>query len=72
MSGTDRATLEATVVVLEQAYQLARADLERRIADDRVFGLSGPPELVRDAGGRYLLLDALTALVTARAVLAST
>ena len=50
---------------LEAAYEATRAQLERDFADT---GFS--PEEIRDPNGRYILLDALTALVEARTALA--
>lgn len=52
--------LRAAVELLEQAYAAAR----ERLAQD-----FPEPLLVKDPNGRYVLLDALTALVTARSAL---
>jgi hypothetical protein len=54
--------LTSTVSRLEVAYETARADLERQFP-------GAAPEEIRDPNGRYVLLDALTALVQAQAVL---
>lgn len=59
----DRATLEAAVEELQEAHNEVRADLQRR-------GFTGAGIYrARDMDGRYLLLESLTAIVTARAVL---
>jgi hypothetical protein len=49
---------------LEAAYAAARESLSQKA--DRVGAI---PEQMRDATGRYILLDALTAIVQARAAL---
>lgn len=56
--------LGEAVELLRAAYATARADLTR---EAEAFG--GAPEQMRDASGRFILLDALTAIVQARAAL---
>ncbi|WP_433233773.1 hypothetical protein [Actinomadura nitritigenes] len=56
--------LRTTIERLEAAYERDRAEL--------VEEGYGDPELVRDTSGRFVLLDALTAIVNARAALALT
>jgi hypothetical protein len=51
--------LTSAVGRLETAYEAARADLERQFPE-------AAPEEIRDPNGRYVLLDALTALVQAQ------
>jgi hypothetical protein len=66
---SDVEALRDAVQRLEAAYERRRAELDASIADigkDR--GLT--PEDMRDPNGRSILLDALTALVTARTALA--
>lgn len=52
--------LRETVELLQQAYDSARAEMAG-------FGLA--PEQARTADGRFILLDALVALVQARTAL---
>jgi hypothetical protein len=62
--------LRDTVTMLDQAYGIARNELNGQIAGG---GLRQgfQPEEFRDASGRFILLDALTALATAQAALAT-
>lgn len=56
--------LRGAIERLESVYEHDRADLVRNGYGD--------PELVRDTAGRFVLLDALTAIANARAALALT
>lgn len=58
-------TLEELLERLEEAYEDIRAEL---LGCD--YGV--PPELVKDMSGRYILLDALTALTNAKVALHGT
>jgi hypothetical protein len=60
--------LRAVTARLEAAYGRARADLVRDIERD---GYHFEPEDARDSNGRYILLDALTAIVQANAAIAA-
>lgn len=64
--------LRAYVVELERVYKIALEDMyrsaKRRLPPDDQF----PPELFKDSNGRYILLDALTALVSAQTALTIT
>ncbi|MFG1977052.1 hypothetical protein ACGFJC_47635 [Nonomuraea fuscirosea] len=65
----DRVHLAELVDRLETAYEHAR----RRLAEQAAYDAFTPdiaPEEIRDSTGRFLLLDALTALVNARTALA--
>lgn len=64
-----RSDLRHTARLLEAAYDQARSDLMRDIERD---GLHFDPEVIRDHNGRFILLDALTALVQAHTVLTAT
>ena len=59
-------TLAATIERLEAAYETARQAITEENARN---GNSCAPEEMREAGGRYILLDALTAIVQAKAAL---
>ncbi|MCK2222095.1 hypothetical protein MF672_051065 (plasmid) [Actinomadura sp. ATCC 31491] len=63
-----RAQLAKQVERLEAAYETAC----ERLVEDTILRRRPrtAPEEERDSGGRFVLLDALTALVNARAVLA--
>jgi hypothetical protein len=63
-----RARLVEQVERLEVAYEAAHRRLTERAEQDP-FAVMAPEEM-QDGNGRYLLLDALTALVAARTVLA--
>lgn len=65
-----REALRRTVHLLTESYERTRADLAREIEQFHT-GLALQPEDMRDNHGRYILLDALTALVQAQAVLAT-
>lgn len=52
--------LRKTAELLEEAYLMARERMERDFPE---------PLLVKDPNGRYVLLDALTALAAARSAL---
>lgn len=62
--------LAQTCDALERAYARARASLAVDI--ERCHEGFFEPEDMRDANGRYILLDALAALATAQAALAVT
>ncbi|MEV0616185.1 hypothetical protein AB0I81_22920 [Nonomuraea sp. NPDC050404] len=59
-------TLAALVDRLEVAYETARRVLAESNAR---YGVPHEPEEMREESGRYILLDALTALVQAKAAL---
>lgn len=63
--------LEHAVLELEQAYSTAREEVQKeadRNADRYGWGPSDPLRM-QDTSGRYILLDALTTLVQARAAI---
>jgi hypothetical protein len=62
--------LRRTVQLLTESYERTRAELAREIEQFHT-GLALQPEDMRDNHGRYILLDALTALVQANTVLAN-
>lgn len=62
-------TLAAAVERLEAAYETARQSMAEENAR---CGRPYAPEEMREASGRYILLDALTAIVQAKAALACT
>jgi hypothetical protein len=64
-----RARLAEQVERLEAAYETARRRLIEQVAHDPFVSHMAPEEM-QDSNGRYLLLDVLTALVSARTVLA--
>lgn len=69
MSDVER--LRAVVERLEAAYEVNRARLAKDCRDREQFvGVIFEPEEMADDNGRPILLDALTAIVNARAVLA--
>jgi hypothetical protein len=68
-----RLALSLAVEQLEQAMTTARENLQREI-DSRplnwwVTGVAPTPEQMKDNQGRYVLLDALTTLVSAQTAL---
>lgn len=63
-----RGRLVEQVERLETAYEAARRRLREQAAHDP-FVPDLEPEEMQDSNGRYLLLDALTAIVNARAAL---
>jgi hypothetical protein len=63
--------LRHTVTLLAKSYDRTRADLAKEIERFHT-GLQAEPEDMRDQHGRYILLDALTALVQAQTVIAAT
>jgi hypothetical protein len=65
---TNVARLRVAVERLEAAYERRRQQFLEAI--EQSPGLDAVPEDTRDSMGRPILLDALTAIVTARAVLA--
>jgi hypothetical protein len=62
----DVAALRGAIEAAETAYAVALAECQRQ-ADEFGYDVM----LTRDTAGRYLLLDALSQIVAARAVLAS-
>ncbi len=68
MTAPHRDALRTTVDRLEAAYAKAREQLAAELATG-AWRLCEPEEM-RDANGRYILLDALTAIVQARTTLA--
>lgn len=72
MSAHDEA-LAATVAKLQEAVDVATADIERQLESvGAATWVTRPtsPYQMKDTTGRYLLLDALTALAAAQSVLA--
>jgi hypothetical protein len=66
-----RAALERICAELDRAYDTARGELLADIASGRLGYPGSTPEQIRDASGRYILLDALVAAANAHAALAS-
>ncbi len=68
---SDLARLRESVERIEQAYEVARQELELDVKHRASFGAEWPstPDQCRDANGRFILLDSLTAIVQARAIL---
>ncbi|MFG2001698.1 hypothetical protein ACGFNU_21360 [Spirillospora sp. NPDC048911] len=66
---TPHDALRRTAELLAAAYTKARDDLAREI-NENLYPFE--PEQARDHNGRYILLDALTALAQAQATLAAT
>jgi hypothetical protein len=59
-------SLASAVDRLQEAYETAR----RALAEENArYDVAYAPEEMRDSSGRYILLDALTAIVSARAAL---
>jgi len=57
--------LQRAVLDAERIYGIIRDDLQRQLDADGHQHLT--PEQMRDPNGRFILLDALTAIVNARA-----
>jgi hypothetical protein len=62
-----RTDLENVLTRLEAVYDLTRRELAEEIARDPHWGAI--PEQMKDSSGRYILLDALTAIVNGRTAL---
>lgn len=66
-----REDLERYVVQLEAAYNQTFERLKAEIDVDPYLSGHLTPEMMRDATGRFILLDALAAIVEARSILAA-
>lgn len=62
-----RTDLANALARLEAVYDLTRRELAEEIARDPYW--KAIPEQMKDSSGRYILLDALTAIVQARTAL---